>query len=110
MFLLGGRFGPLAGAAGQLDAVDDVDAQLAEKHEDVVDLLDGELDVLQQVMDVLGAQVALLAALADKLPHLGDVRLERLTCRGALVLRHSLSLPAPWRERPQALGSPSRRR
>ena len=43
-------------------AFDDVDAELVEQDEDVVDLLGGQFDVLQPVVDVFGGQKALFAA------------------------------------------------
>ncbi len=69
----------LGAVAGQrLVAFDDVDAQVVEQQEDVVDLVGGEVDVLQRVGDVLAVQVALFAALGDELLDLVDGQLGAL--------------------------------
>ena len=47
-------------------ALDDVDAQVGEQVVDVVDLVGGQIDVLQGVGDVVGGEIALLATLLEQ--------------------------------------------
>ncbi len=85
-------------AVQRLVALDDVDAQVVEEYEHVVDLLSGQLNVLQQVVDVPGVQVALLAALGHEVPHLCDVQLGRFTCLALFYHVTHCLCPTPCRE------------
>jgi len=58
--------------AGGHVALDDVDAEVGEQVVDAVDLVEGELDVLQGVGDVVAGQVALLATLFHEQANLFD--------------------------------------
>ena len=54
------------GGSGRGIALDDLDAQVGQGEEQLVELLDGELDVAQRGRDVGAAEVALLVALFDE--------------------------------------------
>ena len=55
-----------------LVSLDDLDAEVMEEDEERVDLVRGEVDLLQHVVDVFGGQVAVLAALGEELVYLLD--------------------------------------
>ena len=55
---------------GGLVVFEELDALVGEAHEDALDLIGCEFDVLQHVCDALGGEIALLAPLGNQFAHL----------------------------------------